>query len=131
VSEHTRRAYTHDVDEFVAWCERGGCKVAAELDHRALRRYFSYLRRAGSEGDDLAQGRVGHAYVRFLRRHGVVSRDVASGFTPPAASKKLPRFRAATMRSRCSTASPRPTPTIRACGAMRRSSSSYMAPGCA
>ena len=59
VSEHTRRAYTHDVDEFVAWCERGGCKIAAELDHRSLRRYFAYLQTRVREGDDLAQGRVG------------------------------------------------------------------------
>ena len=47
VSEHTRRAYTHDVDEFVQWCDRGGCKDASAMEHKTLRRYFSYLQTRG------------------------------------------------------------------------------------
>ena len=39
-SPHTRSAYEHDVAEFVAWAERGGCAGGpAALDHRTLRRY--------------------------------------------------------------------------------------------
>ena len=34
-SEHTRRAYEHDVAEFVAWAERGGCPEPDAADHRA------------------------------------------------------------------------------------------------
>ena len=92
VSEHTRRAYTHDVDEFVEWCERGGCKVAAELDHRALRRYFSYLQTRGFGKATISRKAASvHAYVRFLRRHGVVSRDVAARLHTARGPKKLPR----------------------------------------
>jgi integrase/recombinase XerC len=92
VSEHTRRAYTHDVDEFVAWCERGGCAVAADLDHKALRRYFSYLQTRGFGKATISRKAASvHAYVRFLRRHGVVSRDVASRLHTARGPKKLPR----------------------------------------
>jgi len=92
VSEHTQRAYTHDVDEFVSWCERGGCPNAAELDHRALRRYFSYLQTRGFGKATVSRKAASvHAYVRFLRRHGVVSRDVAARLRTARGPKKLPR----------------------------------------
>jgi len=92
VSEHTRRAYVHDVDEFVAWCERGGCKRAADLDHRTLRRYFSYLQTRGfSKASISRKGASVHAYVRFLRRRGVLVRDVAARLRTARGTKKLPR----------------------------------------
>jgi site-specific recombinase XerD len=92
VSEHTRRAYTHDVDEFVAWCERGGCPDASALDHRALRRYFAYLQTRGFGKASVSRKAAGvHAYVRFLRRHGVVARDVAARLHTARGPKKLPR----------------------------------------
>jgi integrase/recombinase XerC len=92
VSEHTRRAYSHDVDEFVTWCERGGCKNASELDHRNLRRYFSYLQTRGFEKATISRKAASvHAYVRFLRRHGVVERDVAARLRTARGPKRLPR----------------------------------------
>jgi site-specific recombinase XerD len=92
VSEHTRRAYTHDVDEFVAWCVRGGCPNAAELDHRALRRYFAYLQTRGFGKASVSRKAASvHAYVRFLRRHGVVTRDVAARLRTARGPKRLPR----------------------------------------
>src|SRR5436190_21790263 len=47
LSEHTRRAYTHDAGEFTAWCERGGCPDPADLDHRVVRRYLALLQTRG------------------------------------------------------------------------------------
>jgi site-specific recombinase XerD len=92
VSEHTRRAYVHDVDEFVAWCERGGCERASDLDHRTLRRYFAYLDTRGfSKASIRRKGASVHAYVRFLRRRGVLTRDVAARLQTARATKKLPR----------------------------------------
>ena len=46
-SPHTRRAYEHDVVEFVTWAERGGCRDPERLDHRVLRRYLAYLTTRG------------------------------------------------------------------------------------
>ena len=92
VSEHTRRAYTHDVDEFVTWCERGGCVDASELDHKNLRRYFAYLQTRGFGKASISRKAASvHAYVRFLRRHGVVERDVAARLRTARGPKKLPR----------------------------------------
>jgi site-specific recombinase XerD len=92
VSEHTRRAYTHDVDEFVAWCERGGCKLASELDHRSLRRYFAYLQTRGLGKATISRKAASvHAYVRYLRHRGVVARDVAARLRTARGPKKLPR----------------------------------------
>jgi site-specific recombinase XerD len=92
VSEHTRRAYTHDVDEFVTWCERGGCKDASELDPKSLRRYFAYLQTRGFEKASISRKAASvHAYVRYLRRHGLVARDVAARLRTPRGTKKLPR----------------------------------------
>lgn len=92
VSEHTRRAYVHDVDEFVGWCERGGCARAGDLDHRALRRYFSYLQTRGFSKASISRKAASvHAYVRFLRRRGVLTRDVAARLQTARGTKKLPR----------------------------------------
>jgi len=92
VSEHTRRAYVHDVDEFVAWCERGGCGRAGDLDHRTLRRYFSYLQTRGFSKASISRKAASvHAYVRFLRRRGVLNRDVAARLQTARGTKKLPR----------------------------------------
>src|SRR6202142_2498972 len=91
-SEHTRRAYPHDVEEFVAWCERGGCRVASDLDHRTLRRYFSYLQTRGFGKATISRKAASvHAYVRFLRRHGVIARDIAARLHTARGPKKLPR----------------------------------------
>jgi site-specific recombinase XerD len=82
----------HDVDEFVAWCERGGCARADDLDHRTLRRYFSYLQtREFSKASVSRKAASVHAYVRFLRRRGVLTRDVAARLRTARGTKKLPR----------------------------------------
>jgi site-specific recombinase XerD len=92
VSDHTRRAYVHDVDEFVAWCERGGCARASDLDHRTLRRYFAYLTTRGFSKASISRKAAGvHAYVRFLRRRGVLAHDVAARLRTAKGTKKLPR----------------------------------------
>src|SRR4051812_15533156 len=92
VSEHTRRAYTHDVDEFVTWCERGGCKNASDLDPKSLRRYFAYLQTRGFGKASISRKAASvRAYVRYLRRHGVVARDIAARLHTPRGTKKLPR----------------------------------------
>src|SRR6476660_5339659 len=64
-SDHTRRAYEHDVAEFVAWAERGACLDPANADHRALRRY--------------------------LRRHDVITTDPGRSLRTPKGDARLPR----------------------------------------
>jgi site-specific recombinase XerD len=93
LSEHTRRAYSHDADEFVAWCERGGCPNAAELEHRTLRRYLAYLQTRGFSRPTVARKAASvRAYVRYLRRRGVLERDVAAAVSSPKGARRLPRM---------------------------------------
>ncbi len=92
-SVHTRRAYRHDVAEFATWCGRGGCPDLAALDHRALRRYLAYLQSRGFARTTIARKAAAvRAYVRYLRRTGVVTRDVSLELRAPKVAKKLPRF---------------------------------------
>ena len=93
MSAHTRRAYAHDVDEFVAWCERGGCPDAAQLDHRTVRRYLGYLQTRGFARSTVSRKAASvRAYTRHLRRRGALGRDVASAVSAPKEARRLPRM---------------------------------------
>ena len=93
MSENTRRAYEHDAREFVRWCERGGCADASALDHRVLRRYLAYLQTRGFSRSSTARKAASvRAYVRHLRRRGVLGRDVAAVVQAPRGARRLPRM---------------------------------------
>jgi site-specific recombinase XerD len=93
LSAHTRRAYAHDAAEFVAWCDRGGCKDLATLDHRAVRRYLAYLGTRGFARPSISRKAASvRAYIRYLRRQGVLERDVAAEVHAPRAPRRLPRM---------------------------------------
>jgi site-specific recombinase XerD len=93
LSGNTRRAYVHDVEEFVGWCERGGCGEPADLDHRTLRRYLAYLQTRGFARPSIARKAAGvRAYLRYLRRKGVLPRDVAATLQAPKGARRLPRM---------------------------------------
>jgi len=96
-SEHTRRAYVHDVEEFVAWCERGGCTDVRLLDHRTLRRYLAYLTTRGFARSSIQRKAAAvRAYTRFLRRHGVLDLAVGAHLRAPKGPRRLPRVPRAT-----------------------------------
>jgi integrase/recombinase XerC len=97
MSEHTRRAYAHDAAEFTEWCERGGCPNPSRLDPRVLRRYLAYLQTRGFARPSVARKTASvRAYLRYLRRHGVISRDVTAQLQTPKAARRLPRMPHAT-----------------------------------
>jgi site-specific recombinase XerD len=93
LSENTRRAYEHDAREFVQWCERGGCPDASALDHRVLRRYLAYLQTRGFSRSSTARKTASvRAYLRHLRRRGILDRDVATAVQAPKGARRLPRM---------------------------------------
>src|SRR5262249_22270404 len=93
MSANTRRAYEHDAREFVEWCERGGCTDASALDHRVLRRYLAYLQTRGFSRPSISRKAASvRAYVRHLRRRGILGRDVASAVQAPKGPRRLPRM---------------------------------------
>ena len=91
-SEHTRRAYEHDVREFVAWAARGGCPEPADADHRALRRYLAFLGTRGFARPYIARKAAAvRAYLRDLRRTGVIATDPGRSLKSPRGDSRLPR----------------------------------------
>jgi len=93
LSENTRRAYDHDAREFVQWCERGGCPDPSVLDHRVVRRYLAYLQTRGFSRSSTARKAASvRAYLRHLRRRGVLGHDVAAAVTAPKGVRRLPRM---------------------------------------
>ena len=91
-SPHTRRAYEHDVREFVTWAERGGCPTPERLDHRVLRRYLAYLTTRGFARSTIARKAASvRAYVRFLARRGVIASDPGRSLRAPKGGRRLPR----------------------------------------
>jgi site-specific recombinase XerD len=91
-SAHTRSAYEHDVAEFVAWAERGGCASPSALDHRTLRRYLAYLDTRGFARASIARKAAAlRAYLRFLKRHGVIEHDPGRALRAPKGANRLPR----------------------------------------
>lgn len=96
-SPHTQRAYAHDVAEFVAWCERGGCAEPAVLDHRTLRRYLAYLTTRGFERPTIARKAASvRSFSRYLRRTGASPHDAGRELHTPAGTRRLPRVPRAT-----------------------------------
>jgi site-specific recombinase XerD len=90
-SEHTRAAYAHDVGEFVEWCVRGDLQPA-DIDRRVLRRYLAYLDTRGFARASVARKAAAvRAYLRYLRRHGVVDHDPGASLRAPKGASRLPR----------------------------------------
>src|SRR5215831_2004664 len=91
-SEHTRRAYEHDVAEFAAWAERGGCAEPSDADHRTLRRYLAYLDTRGFARRSVARKAAAvRSYLRYLRRHDVIATDPGRSLRSPKGDARLPR----------------------------------------
>ena len=92
-SPHTRAAYERDVTEFAVWAARGGCPQGpGALDHRTLRRFLAYLDTRGFARSTIARKAAAlRAYLRFLRRHGVVERDLGALLRAPKGASRLPR----------------------------------------
>jgi integrase/recombinase XerC len=91
-SPHTRRAYEHDVREFVTWAERGGCPEPEGLDHRVLRRYLAYLTTRGLARSTIARKAASvRAYSRYLSRHDVITSDPGRSLRAPKGGRRLPR----------------------------------------
>lgn len=92
VSRHTHEAYERDVQQFVAWADRGGCAEPARVDHQTLRRYLAYLTTRGFSRRTIARKAAAlRSYLRYLKRHGTISYDVGRALRAPKGPARLPR----------------------------------------
>jgi integrase/recombinase XerC len=91
-SPHTRRAYEHDVREFVTWAERGACPEPAAADRRVLRRYLAFLSTRGFARRSVARKVAAvRGYLRYLYRTGVITADPGRALRAPKGEARLPR----------------------------------------
>lgn len=91
-SEHTRIAYCGDVRQFIEWAERGGCPRPTDVDHQVLRRYLAYLNtRAFARRSIARKAAAIRAYLRYLRRTGVLHSDAGRALRAPKGDARLPR----------------------------------------
>jgi integrase/recombinase XerC len=90
-SAHTRRAYEHDAQEFVAWCGRAGYAPDA-IDHKVLRRYLAYLDTRGFSRSTIARKAAAvRALLRHLHRGGRIDVDPSRRLSTPRPRQRLPR----------------------------------------
>ena len=93
LSEGTRRAYGHDVDEFCHWLERRGTKLDA-VDVRVLVDYASHLgaARPGRQPRKLAAATIGRklSAVRAFLRHALGPSRVPDAALAPRRGRRLP-----------------------------------------
>jgi integrase/recombinase XerC len=95
-SPQTRRAYEHDVREFVGWAERGGCPEPEAADRRVLRRYLASLSTRGFARRSIARKVAAvRGYLRYLHRTGVIPADPGRALRAPKGEARLPRVPAA------------------------------------
>jgi integrase/recombinase XerC len=91
-SSHTRAAYGRDVRQFATWAERGGCPAPADLDRTALRRYLAYLTTRGYARPSIARKAAAlRSFLRYLRRHDVITVDPGRSLRAPKGTARLPR----------------------------------------
>ncbi len=71
----------------------GGCSGGpSALDHRTLRRFLAYLDTRGFARTTIARKAASlRAYLRFLRRQGVIERDLGALLRAPKGASRLPR----------------------------------------
>ena len=91
-SPHTVEAYSRDVEQFVAWADRGGCADPRDLDHVTLRRYLGYLTTRGFARPTISRKAAAvRAFLRYLTRHGVLVTDPGRTLRSPKGASRLPR----------------------------------------
>jgi integrase/recombinase XerC len=91
-SPQTRRAYEHDVREFVGWAERGGCPEPEAADRRVLRRYLGFLSTRGFARRSIARKVAAvRGYLRYLHRKGTLGADPGRALRAPKGEARLPR----------------------------------------
>jgi integrase/recombinase XerC len=93
-SEHTRRAYLHDVDELVAFATRtlGRAPTPADLDVLACRAYLASLHGrndAATIGRKLSSLR---AFFKLIVRRRLVPSSPVAALRGPKRAKRLPSF---------------------------------------
>jgi site-specific recombinase XerD len=90
-SSHTATAYRSDLNDFIAWCERGQLHDPSQVQRAELRRYVAFCTTKGLAPRTVAR-RVAslRKYFAFMRATGRLSANPAERLTAPAGPARLP-----------------------------------------
>ena len=92
-SEHTVRAYSRDLVEFVELLKLEDDADPNGVDHLVIRKYLSCLRNRGLSKTTIARKLSSlRAFFKFLLRRNIVETNPAQDMRTPRREKKLPRF---------------------------------------
>ncbi len=90
-SEHTVRAYSTDIVEFVRFGEKGAALQPDGVDHLMLRGYLAHLRNSGRARSTIARKLSSvRAFFRYLVREEVVEDNPAADMRSPRKEQRLP-----------------------------------------
>ena len=92
LSEHTIRAYTGDIDQFLTYIERAKHQLD-KVDHTLLRRYLSWLKTRDYAARSVARKEAAlRTFFKFMEREGYVESNPTVLLSTPKLEKKLPRY---------------------------------------
>ncbi len=92
LSSHTQKAYEHDIQTLLAYCEHHDIKAWKNLDGRLVSRYIASRHRQGISGKSLQRNLSAiRAFYRYLIKVGHVKKNPAQGIATPKTEKKLPK----------------------------------------
>ncbi len=90
-SEHTLRAYSTDIVEFVRFSDRGESLGPGEIDHLMIRSYLARLRDAGRSRATMARKLASlRTFLKYLVREEVMDDNPAADMRTPRKEKRLP-----------------------------------------
>ena len=90
-SEHTLRAYSTDIVEFVRFSDTGDSLAPGEIDHLMLRSYLAHLRDAGRSKATMARKLASlRTFLKYLVREEIMEDNPAADMRTPRKEKRLP-----------------------------------------
>ena len=90
-SEHTLRAYSTDIVEFVRFNDQDDALRPQDIDHLMLRRYLAHLRNGGRSRSTIARKLASlRSLLRFLVREEVLDDNPAADMRTPRKERRLP-----------------------------------------
>ena len=90
-SEHTLRAYSTDIVEFVGFSDRGESLTPGDIDHLMLRSYLAHLRDSGRSKATMARKLASlRTFLKYLVREEIMEDNPAADMRTPRKEKRLP-----------------------------------------
>jgi tyrosine recombinase XerC len=90
-SEHTLRAYSADIVEFVRFSDRGESLKHGDVDHLMLRSYLAHLRGTGKARATMARKLASlRTFFKYLVREEIMEDNPAADMRTPRKERRLP-----------------------------------------